>query len=63
MGHWEPNDAEWYEQKTVYCDCCGLVIPKKHWVAEVEGAPQIFCGPDCEKLYREYRLPAQQENR
>ena len=38
-------------------DCCGQVVAKRLWVVEVEGEERRFCGPDCEKLYREYVVP------
>ena len=62
MSQWEENTAKWYEQTMVYCTLCGRLIPKRFWVAEVEAQELVFCGPDCEQLYRTYWLPAQQEN-
>ena len=41
----------------MYCVCCGLMIPKQYWEVEISGKPQIFCKPDCERLYREYVQP------
>lgn len=59
MGHWEENAAKWYEQGMVYCELCGRIIPKNFWIAEEGGERLVFCNPDCEKLYRDYWLPAQ----
>ncbi len=59
MGYWEENSAKWYEQN--YCILCGRIIPKMLWIAEEEGEKKIFCGPDCEKLYQEYWLPAHRQ--
>ena len=61
MGEWKQKDTEWYDQSMTYCSCCGLVIPKSYWEAEVAGEARIFCKPDCERLYREYRLLADAE--
>lgn len=61
MGYWEENSAKWYEQKMVYCTLCGRIIPKMLWIAEEGGEKKIFCGPDCEKLYQEYWLPAHRQ--
>ena len=61
MGHWEENTAKWYEQKMVYCNLCGRIIPKRFWIAEEGTEKLVFCGPDCEQLYRSYWLPAQKQ--
>ena len=57
MGEWVDKEVAWYDQSMTYCACCGLVIPKSYWEAEVGGKALIFCKPDCERLYREHRLP------
>jgi hypothetical protein len=36
------------------CDCCGQVVAKRLWVVEVAGQERRFCGPECERLYRDY---------
>lgn len=51
-GHWEENKTRWYEQKLVYCESCGVLIPTRQWVAERGGTRHIFCGVDCARLYR-----------
>jgi hypothetical protein len=33
-------------------DLCGQIIPRRLWVAEVDGAENTFGGPNCEHLYR-----------
>ncbi|MBA3414351.1 MAG: hypothetical protein H0U10_03885 [Chloroflexia bacterium] len=57
MVEWRENDAEWYEQRMLYCDLCGRMIAKHYLLAEVEGAPRTFCSEGCETLYRDYWLP------
>ena len=57
MGKWVDRDVAWYDQSMTYCACCGLVIPKGYWEAEIRGEALVFCKADCERLYREYRLP------
>ncbi len=49
-GRWEKNHIAWHEQTTVYCDCCGILIPKKEFVVETAGLHRRFCGPDCAQL-------------
>ncbi len=61
MGHWEENTAKWYEQTMVYCNLCGRIIPKKFWIVEEGSEKLVFCDPDCEQLYQDYWLPAQNQ--
>jgi hypothetical protein len=57
MGTWRDINAAWYKLQLVYCDLCGQIIPRRLWVAEVDGADRTFCSPSCEHLYRTYYLP------
>lgn len=57
QGHWEENKTNWHEQKMVYCEACGVLIPKRLWVVEVNGKRHDFCGRDCARLYRELSRP------
>jgi hypothetical protein len=58
---WIENDAPWYEQRLVHCDCCGRLIAKHLLVAEIEGRERIFCSTDCAALFRDYVLPVRGE--
>jgi len=49
-GHWEENRAPWYEQTAVYCDACGMLIPRKTFVVEQDGVRRRFCGSECARL-------------
>ena len=62
MGRWQEKNTVWFDQSMTYCTCCGQLIPKNYWEAQVEGEPLIFCKPDCERLYREYLLPTRRES-
>ena len=62
MGEWIDKNVAWYDQSMTYCACCGLVIPKSYWEAEVGGNSLVFCKPDCERLSREHRLPEGKKN-
>lgn len=57
MGHYQASHVAWYETMMLHCALCGKIIPGDIWVAEIEGQPQFFCTPDCERLYIEYWLP------
>ena len=57
MGAWAPIEMQVWETSVTPCDCCGQVVARRLWVAEVEGAEHRFCSPACEDLYRAYVLP------
>jgi hypothetical protein len=57
MGIWEPIRTQVWETIVRPCDCCGQVVAKQLWKAEVGGEERRFCGPACEELYRTYVLP------
>lgn len=57
-GVWRQKPTAIYETEIVTCSLCGKMIPVKYWVVgQADGSEKIFCGPDCEQLYREYWLP------
>ncbi len=56
MGHWEELRPEVWETVVTPCDCCGQVVPRRLWLAEVGGVERRFCGPECEELFRTYVL-------
>jgi hypothetical protein len=56
-GTWRPLAPQIWETVVTPCECCGQVVAKRLWVVDVEGEERRFCGPDCEKLYREYVVP------
>jgi hypothetical protein len=55
-GRWVESDARWFEMGTRYCALCGQIIPSRFWRVEFDDAPQEFCAPACEALYRSYLL-------
>lgn len=64
MGGWEKRNVSWWETNVINCSLCGQMIPRDIWVVDEDGQKRLFCGPECERLYREYWLPkygAQQE--
>jgi hypothetical protein len=56
MSRWLENDAQWYEQKMLYCDCCGRMIAKRYLETEMAGDTRTFCSEGCEQLYADYYL-------
>jgi hypothetical protein len=55
-GRWVESDARWFEMRTRYCALCGQIIPSRFWRVEFDDAPQDFCAPACEALYRSYLM-------
>ena len=54
-GRWEESRTPWYEQTAVYCDACGMLIPKRRYVVEVDGVRRKFCSIDCAQLDEKVR--------
>ena len=57
MGYWEDLERAWWDTNVVNCSFCGQMIPKRRWVAEVDGEVRSFCSLDCEQLYVSYWVP------
>jgi hypothetical protein len=57
VGRWEPIEPQVWETVITPCECCGQVVPRRLWIADVDGAERRFCSPACEELYRSYLLP------
>jgi hypothetical protein len=55
-GRWEPIVTQVWETAVTPCECCGQVVARRLWVADVEGAERRFCSPECEALYRRHVL-------
>lgn len=58
-GRWEPVVNQIWETNVKPCECCGQIVAKQLWIAEVEGVERRFCGQACEELYRSYVVPKQ----
>jgi hypothetical protein len=54
-GYWRENQTRWHEQTLVYCNSCGVLIPKKQWVVEQGKEQRVFCTEVCAALYQRYR--------
>jgi hypothetical protein len=57
MGDWVKLEPQIWETVVTPCECCGQVVARQLWRAEVGGTERDFCGPACEELYRTYVLP------
>jgi hypothetical protein len=51
MGRWEEIKHEIWDTVVTPCDCCGQVVARHMWIAEVNGVQRQFCSPGCEELY------------
>lgn len=45
-----------WETAVTPCECCGQVVARRLWVADVEGTERRFYSPECEALYRRHVL-------
>lgn len=54
MGEWEALEPQVWETSVTPCECCGQVVARRLWRAEVGGRQMRFCSPECEQLYLEY---------
>ena len=57
MGRWVQLHPEIWDTVVTPCDCCGQVVARRLWIADVEGAERRFCSTRCEELYRTYVVP------
>jgi hypothetical protein len=53
---WRVNDAQWYEERMLFCATCGRMIAKHYLHADIDDTGRIFCGEGCLDLYRDYVL-------
>jgi hypothetical protein len=59
MGAWDirGHADNYLQQENVHCETCGKMIPRRAWVVVEAEGELLFCGPNCDRLYREYWLP------
>jgi hypothetical protein len=48
---------DYLSDRVVHCACCGRGVPRRVWHAIIDDATERFCGPACERVYREWWLP------
>ncbi|HEX5195032.1 MAG TPA: hypothetical protein VFW09_19715 [Solirubrobacteraceae bacterium] len=56
-GRWVELRPEIWDTVVTPCDCCGQVVARRLWVADVDGVQRRFCSTRCEALYRTYVVP------
>ena len=61
MGSWEPIHTEVWDTVVTPCDCCGQVVVRRRWIAEISGERRQLCSQECEALYRRYIMKERTE--
>jgi hypothetical protein len=56
MAQWRENDAQWYEEKMLFCATSGRMIAKHYLAEEIAGRPRTFATEEDLALYRDYVL-------
>ena len=56
MAEWRLNDAQWYEEKMLFCATSGRMIAKHYLAEEINGRRRTFATEDDLELYRDYVL-------
>jgi hypothetical protein len=56
MADWRLNDAQWYEEKMLFCATSGRMIAKHYLAEEINGRLRTFATEEDLELYRDYVL-------
>lgn len=56
MAEWRENDAQWYEEKMLFCASSGRMIAKHYLAEEINGRLRTFATEEDLALYRDYVL-------
>ena len=56
MAQWRENDAQWYEEKMLFCATSGRMIAKHYLAEEIDDRKRIFATEDDLELYKDYVL-------
>ena len=56
MADWRENDAQWYEEKMLFCATTGRMIAKHYLAETIEGRVRTFVSEEDLALYRDYVL-------
>ncbi|MCC7021456.1 MAG: hypothetical protein IT338_01430 [Thermomicrobiales bacterium] len=56
MAQWRENDAQWYEEKMLFCTTSGRMIARLFLAEEIDGRTRIFATPEDLELYKDYVL-------
>ena len=56
MAEWRENDAQWYEEKMLFCATSGRMIAKHYLAEEIDGRTRTFATEEDLELYKDYVL-------
>lgn len=56
MAQWRENDAQWYEEKMLFCASSGRMIAKHYLAETINGRPRTFATEEDLALYQDYVL-------
>lgn len=56
MAQWRENDAQWYEEKMLFCATSGRMIAKHYLAEEINDRTRTFATNEDLALYRDYVL-------
>lgn len=56
MAQWRENDAQWYEEKMLFCATSGRMIAKHYLAEDIHGRTRTFATEEDLELYKEYVL-------
>jgi hypothetical protein len=56
MAEWRENDAQWYEEKMLFCATSGRMIAKHYLAEEIDDRTRIFATDEDLELYKDYVL-------
>ena len=56
MAEWRENDAQWYEEKMLFCATSGRMIAKHFLAEEINDRLRTFATEEDLELYKDYVL-------
>jgi hypothetical protein len=56
MAEWRENDAQWYEEKMLFCASSGRMIAKHYLAEEIAGRLRTFATEEDLALFKDYVL-------
>jgi hypothetical protein len=56
MAQWRENDAQWYEEKMLFCATSGRMIAKHYLAENIRERTRIFATEEDLELYSDYVL-------
>ena len=56
MAQWRENDAQWYEEKMLFCSTSGRMIAKHYLAEDINDRTRSFATEEDLDLYKNYVL-------